>query len=277
MPSRDIDKLHPIVADKCRRFLQRCEARGLHVIVTQTDRTRAEHRAFCAQGREPLDLVNTKREVAGLPPITKVQNRRITWVEFSVHEFGFGFDVCIVKDGRAEWDTKADINANGDPDYEEIGRIGELLGLVWGGRFKGRDLVHFEWTGGLTIEDLKAGKVPYLPKKKPIKKQEDKKMTTPTLIALARGLFMLNTTKKYEVATGKERPMALSRRVIHMTLAAGSMLVATLLGIQIPEADVASLGAAIGAVVDTFEQNKALIVTLFSSLGTCVGHFKRKK
>lgn len=276
MLSRDIDKLHPIVADKCRRFLQRCEARGLHVIVTQTDRTRAEHRAFWAMGREPLELVNTKREVADLPPITKARNSRITWVEFSVHEFGFGFDVCLVRGGRAEWDTKADINANGDPDYEEIGRIGELLGLVWGGRFKGRDLVHFEWTGGLTIEELKAGKVPYLPKKKP-KKQEDKKMTTATGIALLRGLIMLNTRDKYEDTTGKERPMALSRRVIHVTLAGVSMAAAALLGIQIPEVDVASLGAAIGAVVDTFEQNKALIVTLFSSLGTCVGYFKRKK
>ena len=36
--------------------------------------------------------------------------------------------------------------------------IGESLGLVWGGRFKNKDLSHFEWTGGLSMSELKAQK-----------------------------------------------------------------------------------------------------------------------
>ena len=42
------------------------------------------------------------------------------------------------------WDPKADINRNRVPDYEELGRLGESLGLTWGGRFKFRDYGHFE-------------------------------------------------------------------------------------------------------------------------------------
>ena len=46
-------------------------------------------------------------------------------------------DFAIIKNNSSvTWDLKADVNADSIPDYEEIGKIGESVGLTWGGRFK---------------------------------------------------------------------------------------------------------------------------------------------
>lgn len=158
--SRRIEDLHPVVAEKCRHFLKVCKARGLNVIVTSTLRTEAEQLALFAQGRKRLKAVNELRKEAGLPAITESRNRIVTHALTSIHQFGCAFDVCITKDGKAVWDVKADINENDIPDYEETGHTGEAIGLSWGGRFGYPDYVHFQYTGGLTLDDLKAGKRP---------------------------------------------------------------------------------------------------------------------
>ena len=161
MPSRDLQDLHPVVRDRYLKMKEAAAKRGLLFIVTQTGRTHDEQVAFHAQGRLTLDEVNVLRENASLPAIPSDRNRVITWVTTSVHEFGLGFDVALMKqDGGVHWDTKVDINQDGNKDYDELGEIGEACGLVWGGRFKGRDLVHFEWTGGLTLHELRTGKRP---------------------------------------------------------------------------------------------------------------------
>ncbi len=163
MPSRDRNKLHPEVKRRLLLLEAKAEERGIPFFVTQTDRTNLEQAAFWAQGREPLVLVNAKREMASLPRITEKQNEdTITDVKTSVHQFGFGFDIALKgPDGKGvSWDTKADINKAGGPDYDELGKLGEEVGLDWGGRFGSRDLVHFQWTDGLTLKELKAGKRP---------------------------------------------------------------------------------------------------------------------
>jgi peptidoglycan L-alanyl-D-glutamate endopeptidase CwlK len=158
MPNRKINHLHPSVADKCVTLMSLCKAKGINIIVTSTLRTAAEQRALYAQGRMPLDVVNALRKDADLVPLTeRYGSRKVTWTRTSLHQFGCAFDIAIVKDQKAIWDLKADVNANDIHDYEEIGALGESIGLRWGGRFGRRDLVHFEYTDGLGIEDLKAG------------------------------------------------------------------------------------------------------------------------
>jgi hypothetical protein len=60
----------------------------------------------------------------------------------------------------AEWSPKADLNDNDTADYEEVGLLGESLGLQWGGRFRLRDYCHFQFTGGLSLRELMAGQRP---------------------------------------------------------------------------------------------------------------------
>ena len=171
MPSRELQDLHSVVRDKYLLLKKLAAERGIPFQVTQTGRTQEEHTAFHAQGRLALEEVNQLRAMAHLPAITAEQNRKITWVRTSVHQFGLAFDVVLkTEKGGVHWDTKADINQDGNTDYNELGELGEALGLIWGGRFKGRDLVHFEWTGGLTLSELRTGKRP---------PDEDKKKDNP--------------------------------------------------------------------------------------------------
>jgi peptidoglycan L-alanyl-D-glutamate endopeptidase CwlK len=161
MPSRRIEDLHPVVQRKCRDFLAACEKLGLKAIVISTLRTEAEQLALFSQGRKNLKTVNELRHEAGLPPITENENRRrVTKALTSMHMFGVAFDVALIRNGKVMWDTAADVNENGVADYVEIGKIGEALGLEWGGRFTFKDFGHFQYTGGLIREELRAGKRP---------------------------------------------------------------------------------------------------------------------
>ena len=172
MPSRDPEKLHPVVRRKLNALIASARVVGLEFILTQTERTQKEQDALYAQGRDTLPVVNTLRDIAGLPHIGPVENaKKITWVRVSTHQFRLAFDVALKNQkGGVHWNVKADINEKGGPDYNELGELGEAEGLLWGGRFRSRDLVHFEWTGGLTLSELKAGKLP---------PDEDKKKDNP--------------------------------------------------------------------------------------------------
>ncbi len=159
---RDIDALHPAVARRCRDLLRACKKLGLDLMVTSTLRSHDEQAALYAQGRKTLDPVNALRQKARLAPIKAEGNQIVTSATTSTHEFGLAFDVALIKDGSPHWDRSLDLNDNSHTDYLEVGSVGEGLGLIWGGRCRHRDLCHFEWTGGLTMGELKAGKRPAL-------------------------------------------------------------------------------------------------------------------
>jgi hypothetical protein len=72
------------------------------------------------------------------------------------HGFGLAFDVVPLVNGKAIWDN------NGL--WVKIGAIGKSLGLEWGGDWKTIiDKPHFQYTQGLTSEELRAGKMPNFP------------------------------------------------------------------------------------------------------------------
>lgn len=282
MPSRDIDKLHPVVARKCRALLTKIVERGLNAKVTNTLRVQEEQTALYAQGRQPLQEVNQLRAMAHMPPIKAERNRIVTKVRTSVHQFGLGFDIVLTDGlGDIHWDTKVDINEGGGADYLEIGPIGEDLGLLWGGRFKNRDYVHFEWTGGLTLAELRAGKRPPEDGKKTDEPQKQEDAMNPAIAILltevVRGAVGKDTKENYEKKTGKKRPKLLSRRAIGLAITAVSGLLATCLGIDLPQAELNNLADYVPAAVDLFEQNWAFFGTVWGTVITLVGYFKRDK
>ena len=155
--SRDINDLCPAVRQKCLELLDKAREAGINFIVVQTLRTEAEQLALFAQGRKAVAEVNRLRHDAGMGPITEEQNKRpVTWELTSMHMFGCAFDVAITVaitvDGNLVW--------NNPPMYEKLGALGETLGLTWGGRWKVKDLGHFQYTGGLSVLELKEGKRP---------------------------------------------------------------------------------------------------------------------
>jgi peptidoglycan L-alanyl-D-glutamate endopeptidase CwlK len=162
--SHKIENLCPVVQGMCKTFIGACKERGIAIIITSTLRTAAEQLAYFAQGRKSLKAVNEFRRQAGLSPITMQENKRtITNTLDSFHLFACALDFAIEKEGLAIWDIKADVNQNDIPDYEECGKIAEAIGFAWGGRFPKKDYVHLQYTGGLTIADLQAGKRPHDP------------------------------------------------------------------------------------------------------------------
>jgi len=156
MASRELKDLVPELETKAKQFLEECKRKGINVIITRTACNIKEQIALYAQGRQSLKETNELRRIAGLPPITEWENKRkVTWTLKSKHLVNYddadktndkakAFDFVIVKDNKAVWDIKVDINKNQIPDYLEAGRIGESLGLKWGGRWKKPDYPHFE-------------------------------------------------------------------------------------------------------------------------------------
>lgn len=87
----------------------------------------------------------------------------------SLHQYRVAFDVVPLRNGKPVWGTTGNGIDNDPTDddrddlelWQKIGAIGESLGLEWAGRWKRfKEFPHFQFTGGLTLADFKAGKLP---------------------------------------------------------------------------------------------------------------------
>lgn len=161
---RDRNKLIPNLKSKLEELESLAEQNSLHFIVTQTLRSQEEQAAYYARGRLFLEEVNNLYKKAGLSPISAEENKKIVtkaktvWDSF--HAYGRAFDVAIVNSsGKVDWDDAADWNSDGISDWVQLGKLGESIGLEWGGNFSSMpDLPHFQLREGLTIADLKAAR-----------------------------------------------------------------------------------------------------------------------
>ena len=155
MASRQVSDLTPSMQTKFKAFAFEMLSRGIPFVLTCTARTVLEQTALYAQGRQSVEGVNALRTLAGLPPITANQNKKVTWTLQSKHLIDLeddipgndksrAFDIAITRDGKPVWDVKVDVNQDHISDYEQAGKIGESVGLRWGGKFKSPDMPHFE-------------------------------------------------------------------------------------------------------------------------------------
>ena len=154
--SRNLEDLDPKLLVLYQQFNLKMGEAGLTHVVTRTSCSILEQMALFVQGRLPLVTVNTFRFHAGLPLITITENNVVTWTLDSKHVTNMfdkdlnndksrAFDIAILnKQGQVVWDIKVDTNQSSGPDYDEAGRIGESVGLKWGGRFPNPDRPHFE-------------------------------------------------------------------------------------------------------------------------------------
>jgi len=139
--SRRIEDLHPAVQAKCRAHIAACHAEGLDFLITSTYRDAAEQAALYAQGRTAPGKIVTNAKPGQ-----------------SMHNYRLAYDVVPMRNGKPVW-------GNARPEdaalWARIGELGEAQDLEWAGRWrKFREMPHFQWTGGLTLADLQAGKLP---------------------------------------------------------------------------------------------------------------------
>jgi len=135
MSDRNIDDLHPFVAEACRLTIADCQAKlGVTVIATSTRRVFEEQEALYAIGRTThLDC----------KPVTESKPGH-SW-----HEYALAWDFAPIIGGKAVYGDEKLIQA--------IAEIGVSHGLRWGGDagFVTAGIVdgdHFQMTHGLTIE-----------------------------------------------------------------------------------------------------------------------------
>lgn len=132
--SRNLDDLLPSVKVKAEAFIAACKAHGIDLIITSTYRDFASQTALYNQGRTT--------------PGNKVTNAR---AGESFHNYRCALDFAPAVHGKIDWnDTAA---------FTKCGEIAESVGLTWAGRWTTfKELAHVQYTGGLTLADLKAGK-----------------------------------------------------------------------------------------------------------------------
>jgi peptidoglycan L-alanyl-D-glutamate endopeptidase CwlK len=132
--SRSLDDLLPWVKTKAEAFIAACDKEGIDVLITSTYRDNESQDALFAQGRtKPGHIVTNAR--AGQ-----------SW-----HNWRCAFDFVPLVNGKAQWD---DLTL-----FARCGVIAEACGLEWAGRWKRmREMAHCQYTGGLSLADLQAGK-----------------------------------------------------------------------------------------------------------------------
>ena len=129
----------PPVRARAQAFPMR-KQEGIDILVTSTYRDLESQAALYAQGRTA--------------PGKRVTNAKPGQ---SYHNWRVAFDVVPLRDGKAVWNTTG---ADGKL-WERIGQLGEAVGLEWAGRWKTfREYAHFQYTGGLSLAQLAAGKTP---------------------------------------------------------------------------------------------------------------------
>ena len=89
---------------------------GLPAVITSALRTQAQQEALYAQGRTTPGAI-------------------VTWTLRSKHLTGHAFDIDML--GHTPASVPREV-------WDWCGRVGEALGLAWGGRWSVADLRHFE-------------------------------------------------------------------------------------------------------------------------------------
>ena len=173
--SFSLDTLHPYVKQLALKFLDECEKQNFPVKIYFTFRTIDEQNKLYAQGR-------TKKG----PKVTNARGG------YSYHNYGLAFDAAPLINGKIDWNNEALFN--------KMGSIGQSVGLEWGGNWKSfKDTPHLQWSGGLTIQQLLAGKRPKTPSDANIPKTEDK---PPTIDSMK--LLKMDSVKTFQTIMGLE-------------------------------------------------------------------------
>jgi peptidoglycan L-alanyl-D-glutamate endopeptidase CwlK len=135
---RNLATLHPDLHQRAATFVAAAKnlaaQRSLDVRIISALRSYAEQETIYAQGRTTLGKIVTNARAG-----------------YSNHNFGLAFDVGVFK-GKAYLDDHAF--------YDELGPLGESLGLEWGGRWKFVDKPHYQfrpaWSKNMTERELLA-------------------------------------------------------------------------------------------------------------------------
>ena len=116
---RDLSELTEQAQKACKLFLEKCKAKGLNVLITETYRSQARQDYLYQQGRTRPGKV-------------------VTWTHNSRHTSRRAWDICKNVKGQEYSDSNF---------FRQCGAIAKELGITWGGTWTSSpDTPHFEIT-----------------------------------------------------------------------------------------------------------------------------------
>lgn len=130
---RDLSELTEQAQTACKLFMDKCKAKGLNVLITETYRSQERQNYLYEQGRTR-------------------QGKKVTWTRNSRHTSRRAWDICKNIKGQEYSDSSF---------FKQCGEIAAELGITWGGTWKSSpDTPHFEiaadWeapTGTKSVQD----------------------------------------------------------------------------------------------------------------------------
>lgn len=122
---KELERLHPKVARKLNKILQKAEQSDLEILITDGYRTNAEQNKLYAQGRTRSGKI-----------VTNAKGGQ------SLHNYGLAVDIVpVLSNGQidySDYDT-----------YKLFASLAKEEGFAWGGDWKKfKDVPHFEYTEG---------------------------------------------------------------------------------------------------------------------------------
>jgi len=129
MASRSLDDLRPDVKQKAIQHVAACKAAGIDLLIYCTHRSNEEQAIEYARGRSTKGPI-----VTNAAPGKSKHNA----VDVGGKPASTAYDCIPIVNGKAQW-SNTDL-------VHRVGVIGESLGLIWAGRWRGklRESVHFE-------------------------------------------------------------------------------------------------------------------------------------
>lgn len=126
---RDVKQLHPELQKKITLLKKLCADEGITIGISECLRTVAEQDALYAKGRSEAGSV-----------VTNCKGSTYS----SMHQWGMAFDFYLIMDVDGDGETKDDAFNNASKLFDKVGKLGESIGLEWGGYWKSKDKPHFQ-------------------------------------------------------------------------------------------------------------------------------------
>ena len=137
--SRKLEDLHPYLAQLAEELTAACNADGIDLLITSTYRDFESQQMIYNQGRSLESRGRGEKIVTNARPGD-------SW-----HNYRCAFDVVPLIGGKPSWSDNAL--------WKRVGQHGVNVGLEWAGNWRTfKEFPHFQFTGGLTLADFKAGK-----------------------------------------------------------------------------------------------------------------------
>ena len=130
MSSRNLTDLCPEIRILCLQWQDKVKEAGHDAVIICTWRSPAEQIQAYKAGK------------------SKRIHGPHNYVDANGNPSSRAFDFCVLVNGKITWSTSLDNDKDGTPDYEELGKIGEGLGLEWGGSWTSlKDFDHLQLKG----------------------------------------------------------------------------------------------------------------------------------